>query len=385
MQFSAFGTLALTTTDSDTYGYRKDVSYDKGVFSGDLDLLSHSLIGGQVNVGLSNEFDFVGQAVIKDMAKKSLDNYLTMAFLRYAPKPEWAIRVGRTAIDIFLITEYRDIGIANPWATVPNEVYSIIPFRFVDGADINYQLRLNEGTLTSKIFTGKSDSYLSTSNITEKIQVDNILGASVSYDKSDWIIQARYSAAQLANETQSTLALIGAINTVPVTIWPNASSFSQTLRVLNTNIKYLSLSYQQYFNRWLLTTEFSQVKANDSPVIPTINSGYLGLSYQFDQYTIYGVSAFSQSDNYQFNETNVIEAAIPELINAVEGNMNFYATNQNTISLGLRWDISANMALSLQWSHSNIKQQGGTLWIDNSDNSPKDHVNTLLLSMSFSL
>lgn len=46
VQWSSFGTLALTLSDSERYGYRRDIRSDNGVYSGDIDLEEFSLIGG---------------------------------------------------------------------------------------------------------------------------------------------------------------------------------------------------------------------------------------------------------------------------------------------------------------------------------------------------
>lgn len=385
VQLSAFGTLGIVVSDSERYGYRRDVGYDKGVYSGDIDFSNNSLVGIQVDASISDDIDFVGQAVIRDLVNASLDDYVTLAFLRYNPTANWSIRVGRAATDVFLVTEYRDVNIAYNWAAVPNEVYGMIPFRSVDGIDVSYTFPAFDGQFRTKFFTGRSQAELVTSSSAEENKIDDIYGLVLSFESIDWTIRAQSAIVTIANESDGNKQLIGAISQLPDTIWPNAAEFSQSMRLKGQKATYTSLSFQRYFGPYLLTSELAQINSNDTEIIPKITSGYLSLAYQRDEHTFYGGYAFSDADVYQFNEPGVQQQFIPEVVNGVIDTHRFYASNQKTWSLGWRWDINSNIATSMQWNNSHIDENGGTLWLNTSDDSSGKSVNTLMLSVSFSL
>lgn len=53
LQFSGFATIGVVISDSDQYGYRKDVISDEAVYSGEVGFKQHSLLGLQANWSLS--------------------------------------------------------------------------------------------------------------------------------------------------------------------------------------------------------------------------------------------------------------------------------------------------------------------------------------------
>jgi hypothetical protein len=385
VQVSAFGTIGLVMSDSDRYGYRKDVSYDKGVYSGDTDFLNHSLFGFQLDASLNSDIDFVGQAVIRDMTDSTFENYITLGFLRYTPTANWQFRVGRTAPDIFLITEYIDIGVAYIWATPPNEVYGIIPFRSLDGADVTYTSRWSDTTLRTKFFTGKGESTVASPFLTVSAEVENIYGLSVNLSTIDWSIQAQHTQIQIAEKNKATQQVINVIAQMPPSIWPGAKQFSENLTVKGTHANYSSISGQAYLGQYLFTAELSRIDPSDTETIPTLTSGYTSLAYQYDEHTFYSVYSFIHSQNYTFDEPGVQTALIPELIGAVESINNFYVSNQKTFSLGWRWNFRENISSSLQWNNTQIDDNGGTLWLNNSDDPSGDTINVLMFSVSFTL
>jgi hypothetical protein len=67
-------------SDSDHRGYRKDVSSNKGVFSGDIDFKQQSLLGLQANWSISPNLDAVYQGVLRDLAEPSLDTLRWRSF-----------------------------------------------------------------------------------------------------------------------------------------------------------------------------------------------------------------------------------------------------------------------------------------------------------------
>jgi len=112
VSISGFGTIGVVTTDSDYFGYRADFSKSGGVFKDDFDFAESTNLGIQFDIIATEEIDIVVQAIYRDQQELNLDTALNLAFVRYAPNANWSFRLGRTAYDLFLLTEYRDIGYA---------------------------------------------------------------------------------------------------------------------------------------------------------------------------------------------------------------------------------------------------------------------------------
>jgi hypothetical protein len=381
LKFSGFATIGAVISDSDQYGYRKDVSSDEGVYSGEVDFKQHSLLGLQANWFISSNFDAVYQGVLRDLAEPSLNRYTTQAFLRYEVNANWNVRVGRTAPDLFLLTEYRDIDFSYIWATAPNEIYGIIPYRSIDGVDVTYSQRGFGGVFKTKLFTGSSEAEISGNLKVQAVKIENIMGISLSFDNFNWIVEAKYSQVSIANEPPSNGFLVENISQLPDFLWPNSSTFAQSLLLKGKKVNYSSVSSQYQWDHWLASAEASQINS-ESDVVPKITSGYAALSYHINAHQLYGIYAFTDSNHYVFNEPGVNEAALGELIYGTTELMNFYFPNQQTISLGWRCDISNDIASTLQWNYTKIADKGHLLWLNKSDNNVAENVNTFLLTLS---
>jgi len=381
-QFSGFATLGAVVSDSDHHGYRKTVNSDEAVYSGEIDFKQHSLLGLQADWNISSNFDFVYQGVLRDLPEPSFDRYTTLAFLRYEMNTNWSIRVGRTAPDIFLLTEYRDVDFSYIWATAPNEVYGIVPYRSIDGIDVTYNKRGFGGVFTGKLFTGSSETEISASSTTEKVKIEDVIGISLSFDHFNWVVHAKHSQVNIANEPESNALLASGISQIPDFLWPNSQAFAQSILMKGQEVSYSSVSGQYQWQNWLASAELSQVDS-ESDVVPKINSGYAALSYQINSHQMYGIYAYTDSRIYDFNEPGVNEAALEEVIHATNSLMNFYAPNQDTISLGWRWDISNNIASSLQWNYTTLSEGGSTLWINKGEGHDEaESINTFLFTLS---
>jgi hypothetical protein len=382
LQFSGFATLGMVTSDSDQYGYRKSVSSDGAVFSGDLDFKQHSLLGFQADWSISPKFDAVYQGVLRDLPESSFDRFTTLAFLRYEIDAHWSVRVGRTAPDIFLLTEYRDVDFSYIWATAPNEVYGIVPYRSIDGIDVTYSGRSLGGLFTAKLFTGSSEGEISDNSILETIKIKNVMGIALSFDNFDWIVHAKHSQVTIDNEPKSNAFLFNSINQVPDFLWPNSNEFAQSLLMTGEDVSYSSISGQYQWQRWLASAEWSQIKSK-SAVLPKITSAYAALSYEMNAHQFYSVYAVTDSSTYVFDEPGVNEVVLGELIYGINEAMNFYSPNQKTVSLGWRYDISSNTAASFQWNYTKLDKSGTTLWLSNpAQPKTSENISTFFLTLS---
>lgn len=381
-QFSGFGTLGVVLSDSDTHGYRRNVSLDYGVFSGDVDFKNNTLLGLQLDSKLTEHIDFTGQVVLRDLPDNSLKNYLTQANFRFHATPNWTFRVGRTSPDLFLMTEYRDIDFSYPWATPPNEIYSIIPNHYIDGLDVTYSTKLKSATLSTKLFTGVSEAKVASTVVTESIKLEDIYGLSITYDDFLWAIQAKFSQVSIAEEIQSGQLITQQLEFVPDLIWPNAIEFADNLSLKNEKLFYSSINGQFSWSQWQLSFELARINS-DSTIVPKIGSAYAGASYQLQSHQLFSLIAFTHAHNYTFDENNVVEEAIPELITAIDETLNFYTSNQRTFTLGWRWDISSSVASTIQWNHTKIDAKGSTLWWTPGADLNDESVNTLMFNLSF--
>ena len=79
-------------------------------------------------------------------------------FAAYKPVGEVTIRVGRTNPDLFLLSDYRNVGVAYPWVRPNIELYAGLPLYAMDGADVSYVWNQHDSRWRLKAFAGSVDA-----------------------------------------------------------------------------------------------------------------------------------------------------------------------------------------------------------------------------------
>ena len=398
VRVSGFGTLGVVTTDSEDFGYRADFSKPGGVFKNDINFAESTNLGMQFDIIATRDIDIVVQAVYRDQAELNLDSVLNLAFVRYAPNPNWSFRLGRTAYDLFLLTEYRDIGYAYTWAHVPSEIYGVIPHRYLDGVDVTYSQPLGDLTFSAKLFYGQNKFAITafSSPNAPLFRTDNIVGLALDFQSVNWDIAVNHT--QLKFDSQALKPLIDGVTQLDAlvpnfsAIWPNAVNFVNAADIDNKKGTYTSVSGQYRFATVTVISELAKINT-DSLSVQGIESGYLSGIYHSNAHNFFVSIAFSQSEKFDLDDNSINLPALTQVPGAVELYrtstflLGFYNLNQKTVSVGWRWDFDENMSFKLQLDHTRIDEGGSTFWQPPVENDATDnrtgHVNALFANLSF--
>lgn len=393
---SGFGTLGAVVTDSDQFGYRSDFSSTGSVFDGEVDFSESSNLGVQFETVLNPSFDAVVQLVYRNQDEPTLDSLLNLAFVRYTPNSNWSFRAGRVAFDLFLLTEYRDIGFAYPWAHVPSEIYGVIPHRNTDGVDATYTRSLVSGAISGKLYYGQSDADVAGfgESSTNPVDFGEVVGIALDYKTLAWDLSLNHSqvtfdselVTPLANGIKQLNSLVPGFNH----IWPNAGSVAAGMEIDNTKGTYTSIGVQYSMQAMTFVGELARIKA-ESLSVQDVGSGYLSAIYHVGQHNFFTSYARSRTEQLPDEEVNLQALTqIPGALVAYSGAqtvLGFYNVNQETVSLGWRWDFTEKMSLKLQWDHTRINDGGSTFWQPSETfgnlNKPTGRVNTLFSNVSF--
>ncbi|MDT0595308.1 hypothetical protein [Glaciecola petra] len=398
IQVSGFGTLGLTLNDSEEFGYRADFSKTSAVFKGDFDFAESTKLGIQFDFIFNPEIDVVVQAVYRDQDDLSFDNAVNLFFARYSPSASWSFRVGRTAFDLFLLTEYRDIDYAYQWAHVPAEVYGVLPHRFLDGVDVTYSRPFGEQTFSAKVFHGQTKSTVNAFSNTESVSADfdNVFGIALDLQSLDWDLALNHTIMKI--DSPDVAPLVEAITAFDMFvpnfnfIWPNAVSLINEVDLNNKWASYISVSGKYRLDSLTLMSEIT-TSSSDTLSIKKVTTGYVSTIFHRGQHNYFASIAMSRSDNFDESDigaNQIALAQIPggmEIYEATRLVLNYYKSNQQTFSLGWRWDFAENISFTLQVDHTQITSAGSTFWQPPTPNSPADlrtgNINTLFASVSF--
>lgn len=383
VRVSGFGTLGVVESDSEELGFRNDFSRNDSVYQGDYSFKALSNLGLQLDFDFGSGWDAVTQWVLREQDEQTLNSITSQAFVRYTPSPSWQFRAGRTALDLFHLSQYRDVGIAYTWAKVPTEVYGFVPGRFIDGLDFQYRTQFDQINISTKFYLGAFESDFSSSQ-DAPVYFDKVRGVRIMAETFDWSLQARYSKGEMRRDNAITqLVVDGIIDAQP--LFPRAIEFASEVSLAKKDIVHGSISGQYNAANFTVMAEFARIDS-DSRVVPAVNTGYVSLIHHWKEHSFHITGSFADASAYFFDETVVDENLLAFLIDGVERQLNSFANNQVTQSVGWRWDMTESTAFKLQLDHTRYKGRGSSLLGSELTLTQRENgeINTLFANWSFS-
>ncbi|GAB2998215.1 hypothetical protein [Psychrosphaera aestuarii] len=356
--FSGFATIGGVQTNSSQYGYRADMSQNIGAKSNEFRFTPVSNLGVQFDYSINEHWDAVAQLVYKKQDKYGLDNLAQLAFVRYKVSPQWSFRAGRTAIDVFQLSDVREVGIAYPWVVVPNEVYGFVPNRSTDGFDATYSGRTDLFSYSVKGFYGKTESDFSSSTY-DPVFFDDLTGIKLELSSYSWLFAARYTEAAATNSSDNLDFYVELIPTFSA-IFPAAPELANQLDFTNKQISYGSIYAMKAFGNYEVSAEWVHIDSETLP-IEHIENGFINLSYLMNGHTFYVTYSMAESEEYYFDEIPLDSPISRDIAFVIEEVVAIFRHNQETFSIGWRWDVSESLAVKLQWQKVNVDERGGGL------------------------
>lgn len=216
--FMQAGVAATSNTDTDDYGL--DVQSNKAVVYNDPSFEGQTLFGVQMTMKINDKAEAVTQIVAR--GGEDFRAQMEWAYFRYHLTDSWTLRAGRLRTPFFALSEYLEVGYAQPWVRPPTEVYGNNIANY-NGMDIEYRTRLGEVNTSTRVFYGSKDSPVGGFDV----RLDNLLGLRFEANYRSVSFFASYSEAnlnirpdtlpdpvQLSNELAATVNTnVAALNT----------------------------------------------------------------------------------------------------------------------------------------------------------------------------
>jgi hypothetical protein len=362
LKLSGFGTAGYIDGGNDDLYFVRDISQDaKYATNNGWD--ADSRIGVQANLNVSDHWGGVIQLVDRYKVAPTLQNSVEWAFLSFSPTSDTTIRAGRVGMDIFALSDFRNVGYAYTWVRPPQEFYGWIPLYSIDGADVATNLDLGEISLRAKLFAGISKANLSVSGESDyALRLDNVYGTSVGTDYGNWSGRLSYVHAMIADESplQDFARTVAGLSTY----WPQATGYADDLLVKGGIVQYTGVALNYDLENWQVRSEVSYV-TSDVAVLSKGSRAYLSVGKRFDQWLPYlmfakstdpGTSNVVAPPGFGFEP---VAAGINEAINSSR-------IRQSTWSTGVRWDFAPHMDAKFQIDRVDISNPGAGMWQINS-------------------
>lgn len=300
---SGYGTIAGTMTDKSSAEYMSNLQQFKGA-TNELDIGGESRFGLQGVVNFGPKFSFTAQVLASRAGNKDFDIATEWLFGQYTPTPGLDLRLGRVVMPTFLLSDTRNVGYASTWLRAPNEVYSLMPFKTMDGAQLLWRKSVGPAVVSTQLSYGKSETTIDTPLGVFDVQAQNIISMAFGVEIGDWTVRASQSRMD------------------------SPTSLSPTINYSNHD-RFLSLGAQYDNGTAVVMSEWTRRTQGDVPGlgIPLIasTSWYVAAGWRIDKFTPMVRYAIAKAD----------------------GSLVTYPTKPS-VGLMLRYDAMRNVALKVQ-------------------------------------
>jgi hypothetical protein len=366
--FSGYGTLGYSHENEDDINFVRDVG-QKALSPREGTWLTDSSIGLQAAYRFSLQTDAVVQVVARDKDGATLGNSIEWAYLSHRPSENLNLRFGRVGVDVFLMSDYRNLGYAQITVRPKNEFYGFLPFYSLDGLDAAYTLNTDAGRWVFKSQFGRVQASIPlVTGDSYDFVANNVFDFTVTHESGPWRFKAVYSTLKLVNEAPlaaltEPLAGIAALGVPGVS--SEAAGLLDGMTFKGGVFDYLALGASYDDGTWLAQGEVSKISA-DRQIFPQGTAAYLNIGRRFGLFTPYAsLSGFRASNSAvaaQSDWASVLGAQAGLLQGAAITASNMFRADQDTFSLGVRWDFHPQAALKLQWDRVYIHEDGYGLW-----------------------
>lgn len=389
---SGFGTLSHSWDDRDDLALIRDISQRprQNYATGPTWRLD-SRLGVQLNYRFSPQVEAVAQVVARDQDSDEFKHAVDLAYLDIQAAPDWRLRLGRTGYDAFLMSDHRNLGYAYAWVRPPIEFYSWTPIFSVTGADLSYEFAQGDARWRLRAQAGNNDFIVPMGDIQFNFRAEKLLGLSLLRESGAWRLKASVSSMTSASEVPSLVPLHQGLEQIAGLGLPGISAEAAMLRressFKDVRIRYASLGVA-YDDETLFAQAELGSNWTDTTFVPQTRNAYAVLGRRIGAWSPFVMIGISRPNrdllSAQHDWSPLGDSAASLQTMTYQSIVNSTRFDQETVSLGVRWDVDPRAALKLQWDHTRIHPQGYAAWFR--DRALLDHgatVNLLTLGVDF--
>lgn len=316
----------------------EDFSYDGGRVSDEWSFAPDSIVGIQLEAAVNDRTRAVIQLVGRGDSDYAVE--AEWAYVGWRPDEANELRAGRQRYPFYMMSEYIEVGYAYPWAKPPIEVYQTeMPSSF---EGIGWKRTFNSGDWSHDLqaYVGSTDFQLSSGTFA----LNNSVGVGLLSSTGNWQFSVGYSQGDstLVNPLLDVLA---------------AASGQEPLA---DDLGWFAGLGAQYDNgRLLAMAEYTHIGVDG--FFPDSDHAYLTLGWRLGKVMPHITYAMIRGTDEDERAPNALLPALcagpGTLCLDAAGTVPFpvdtlarmLSTEQDSVTLGVRYDVLANTAFKLDW------------------------------------
>jgi len=356
--FQGFGSIGAVHSTEKQADYAANVLYPgKAGHSKQWSPEVDSRLGAQLSVDLDKRWSAVLQVVSERNLQNSWKPVVEWANVKYQASPELSVRLGRIALPMFLAGDYRKAGYALPWVRPPVELYGALPISSSDGVDASYLWQAGGMKHTTQVFYGSTNRELGPGY---RAHGHGISGIAHTMTSGALMLRGGVTTASLTvdvgRELFGGLRLFG----------PVGQGLADRYEIKNKRVLVVNAGLSYDPGDWFVMAEAGRFNYNSA--LGDFYGAYASAGIRLGAWTPYVQAARSHA----LMPTRVAGlplAGLPPAAAATAAYLNGYLNSylsaipqQDSVAVGVRWDVCPGMALKLQYDRLHTRNgSSGTL------------------------
>ena len=356
--FNAFGTLGVVHSSEDNADFTSSTFKPNGAgFSHEWSADVDSRVGGQVTANITPRLSAVLQLIAEQNYANSYRPEVEWANIKYEFTPDVSVRVGRIELPLFLVSDSRKVGYANPWVRPPGEVYDVVPITNNDGIDISY--RVHMGGLSSTLGAAYGRTYRLVFPAGSIADIQDLHGLFSRTEYGAALFNLSYVAAHIS--LRPVIALLEDFRE----FGPAGEAIADRYELEQKLATIVSAGASYDPGKWFATAEWTEFDGHSYLGVDTgwyVSGGYR--IAKFTPYLTYSALTVASTSAAGLNAAALPagEAGTAYALNVGLNELLATRPIQRTVSAGTRWDFAKSFDFKLQFDHTRLGHgSAGTL------------------------
>lgn len=331
--FASIKAGMTTSSDETLYGYTDELNFKTG-----------SLFALQVKSDLGEKLSVTGQLLGRGI--NDFDVELEWLYLSYQLSDNLTLSAGRIGVPFFKYSDFKDVGYAYLWHTVPQSVYSGVGFTKVEGISLYYTTTLGSFDATAQLLYGSASDTNPIFDMPAATQQDKVVSFNVELSRDWYSFRAAYVQGDITVASDAFTPLTNALSDTGV---PAFQALAAELDFNKDKGTFYGVGVTLEPGNWNLVLEYNDIGIENSFYSERTNY-YVSAGYRLDKLQPFVV--FEREDHKSKDSIYQPFSQIlpPQLLLPVIGVVAGQKFDATTISAGLRYDFHPSAAFKIQYS-----------------------------------
>ncbi len=303
-------------------------------------------------------------------------------FENYDAELEWAyatiklgggtnLRTGRLRIPFFMISDSLEVGYSYPWIRPPVEVYGQLSFNRFDGVDLLWRGSAGDYDFSAQPIFGSTEQDQSFLSYEGELEVTNLWGINFNLS-NDWL------SVRLGH-VEGDFSLFGfddVDNFVAGLAGTGFTSAAERFSVSDRHGKFTGLGVDADYNNFKIMAEYTERETDG--LIADTSAWYFTAGYRIGKFMPHITFAeFETEEDYSAVEAlypamGAVPVVGPSLVGGSAQFIQVNNENQESLTVGLRWNFMPKAALKFEWQMVDVEGGSGPVSTVYSSASDKD-------------